>query len=133
MIIILRSWLSFTCSSIFINILFILNILIILRKNSLFHFTASSCIEDTTCYRSIAERFPQTVTSMDDCTVIFCMGFSLVFSLFFWCWVKPLVALKFLLYHLYLAVGVWTVRYFIDPVDFHQNCCVEIVCSSYSP
>ena len=67
----------------------------------LFHFMASSYVEETTCCKSVMERFPQIFVSVDGCTVILWIFILLVFSLglhFFWCWIKPLEVLKFLLH-----------------------------------
>ena len=73
----------------------------------LLHFMTSSYIEDTTCCRSMMEKFShalkKTFITMDGCTVILCtvILYSLVFSIvlhLFWCWVKSLAVLKFLLH-----------------------------------
>ena len=74
----------------------------------LFHFVASSYVEETTCCRSMMERCPQIFISVDGCTVVLWIVILLVFSLglhFFWCWIKPLEVLKFLLHVVHRVVS----------------------------
>ena len=64
----------------------------------IFHFMASSYVAETTCFMSMKERFPQILFQW--LVVIVWLGILKVFSLglhIFWCWIKPLEVLKFLL------------------------------------
>ena len=60
----------------------------------LFRFIFPSCVEETTCCRSIMERFPKIFISVDGCTVNYYIVCVFTSSAFFWCWIKPLEVLK---------------------------------------